>query len=97
MNISKAIDKAYEAMGFRELAAAPVGAIAGVSGEDAKKLATLNVKTIADFAELDGSKLAPGDLEVLGACFNVKDAPGLDALKPYKWAKAIVLFSAVEE
>lgn len=97
MNINKAIDKAYEAMGFKELASAPVDAIAGVSGEDAKKLAKLKVATIADFAGLDGSKLAPKDLEVLGDCFNVKDAPGLDALKFYKWAKAIVLFSASEE
>ena len=31
MNINKAIVKAYEAMGFKELAAAPVDAIAGVS------------------------------------------------------------------
>ena len=39
VNINKAIVKAYEAMGFKELAAAPVDAIAGVSEEDAKKLA----------------------------------------------------------
>ena len=97
VNINNAIDKAYEAMGFKELASAPVDAIAGVSGEDAKKLAKLKVATIADFAGLDGSKLTPKDLEVLGACFNVKDAPGLDALRFYKWAKAIVLFSAAEE
>ena len=97
VNINKAIDKAYEAMGFKELASAPVDAIAGVSGEDAKKLAKLKVATIADFAGLDGSKLTPKDLEVLGACFNVNDAPGLDALRFYKWAKAIVLFSAAEE
>ena len=97
MNINKAIVKAYEAMGFKELAAAPVDAIAGVSEEDGKKLAKMKVKTIADFAGLDSSKLTPKDLEILGACFNLKDAPGLDALKFYKWAKAIVLFSAAEK
>ena len=79
------------------LEGAPVDAIAGVSEEDAKKLEKLKVKTIADFAGLDSSKLTPKDVEVLGACFNVKDAPGLDALKFYKWAKAIVLFSAAEK
>ncbi len=97
MNINKAVDKAYEAMGFRELAAAPVGALSGVSGEDAKKLAGLKVSTIADFAALDGTALAPKDLEVLRACFGVKDACEFEALKYYKWAKAIVLFSAVEQ
>ena len=53
MNINKFIDKEYESKSFKELAKAPVQAIAGVSEGDAKLLKdAFNVKTVSDLAKL---------------------------------------------
>ena len=59
MNIDKYVDKKYEKMSFKELAHAPVDAIAGVSAADAEKLKeAFGVKTVADFANLKYVKWA---------------------------------------
>jgi hypothetical protein len=56
MNINKFIDKKYEKLTFKELAAAPVDAIAGISAGDVKLLReAFNVKTISDLAKLPSS------------------------------------------
>jgi hypothetical protein len=56
MNINKFIDKKYEKLTFKELAAAPVDAIAGISAGDVKLLKEVfNVKTISDLAKLPSS------------------------------------------
>jgi hypothetical protein len=56
MNINKLIDKKYEKLTFKELAAAPVDAIAGISAGDVKLLKEVfNVKTISDLAKLPSS------------------------------------------
>jgi hypothetical protein len=53
MNLSKAVDKAYEGKSFKELANAPVEALQGLSAGDAKLLLeAFHVKTIADLARL---------------------------------------------
>jgi hypothetical protein len=53
MDISKALDKAYEKKTFKELLDCPVSALQGVSEEDGKKLKeAFNVKTIKDLAKL---------------------------------------------
>jgi hypothetical protein len=53
MNINKLIDKKYEKLTLKELAAAPVDAIAGISAADVKILKEVfNVKTISDLAKL---------------------------------------------
>ena len=49
MNINKCIDKAYEKKTLKEIAAAPVDALQGVSAKDAELLkAAFNVKTVSD-------------------------------------------------
>lgn len=59
MNIDKALDKAWEGKSFKELADAPVDALAGVSAKDAEALmAAFGVKTIRDLANLKYSKWA---------------------------------------
>jgi hypothetical protein len=59
MNIDKFLDKKYEKMTLKEVANAPVDAIAGVSESDAKLLKeAFNVKTVADFANLKYVKWA---------------------------------------
>jgi len=56
MNINKLIDKKYEKLTFKELAAAPVDAIAGISAGDVKLLKEVfNVKTISDLAKMPSS------------------------------------------
>jgi predicted RecB family nuclease len=51
MNIDKALDKAYEGKHFRELADAPVAALAGVTEADAKRLEeAFGIKTVRDLA-----------------------------------------------
>ena len=53
MNINKIVDKKYEKMSLKELVNAPVDAIQGLSGNDAKLLKeAFNVKTISDLAKL---------------------------------------------
>lgn len=59
MNISKAVDKAYEGKSLKELADAPVSALQGLSEGDAKLLAeAFNVKTVKDLANLKYVKWA---------------------------------------
>ncbi|TGN17318.1 hypothetical protein [Leptospira idonii] len=59
MNISKAVDKAYEGKSFKEIADAPVDALQGVSEGDAKHLKeAFNVKTVKDLANLKYVKWA---------------------------------------
>ena len=53
MNLNKALDKAYEGKSFKDLADSPVDALAGVSANDAKLLASaFGVKTVRDLANL---------------------------------------------
>jgi len=53
MNINKFLDKKYEKLSLKELTAAPVDAIAGISEGDAKLLKeAFRIKTIADLAKL---------------------------------------------
>lgn len=53
MNLNKALDKAYEGKSLKELADAPVSALAGVSEADAELLAkAFKVKTVRDLAQL---------------------------------------------
>jgi len=59
MNINKFLDKKYEKMTLKELTAAPVDAIAGISEGDAKLLKeAFNVKTVKDLAKLKYVKWA---------------------------------------
>jgi hypothetical protein len=59
MDISKALDKAYEKKTYQELVDCPVSALQGVSEGDALKLkAAFNVKTIKDLAKLKYVKWA---------------------------------------
>ena len=49
MNISKALDKAYEGKSLKEILDAPVDALQGVSEGDALKLKeAFNIKTVRD-------------------------------------------------
>jgi hypothetical protein len=59
MNIDKFLDKKYEKLTLKELTAAPVDAIAGISEGDAKLLKeAFNVKTVKDLAKLKYVKWA---------------------------------------
>jgi hypothetical protein len=59
MNINKFLDKKYEKLTLKELTAAPVDAIAGISEGDAKLLKeAFNVKTVQDLAKLKYVKWA---------------------------------------
>ena len=59
MNIDKCVVKKYEKMKLKEIAAAPVDALQGVSEGDAKLLKeAFNVKTVSDFANLKYVKWA---------------------------------------
>ncbi len=59
MNIGKALVKAYEGKPLKKLVDAPVDALQGVSGNDAKLLnEAFNVKTIGDLANLKYVKWA---------------------------------------
>ena len=50
-DLAKFLDKAYENMDFKELAAAPVSALQGVSDGDAEHLkAAFNINSIHDLA-----------------------------------------------
>ncbi|RYZ17313.1 MAG: hypothetical protein EOO70_02295 [Myxococcaceae bacterium] len=48
INVNKAVDKAYETKSLKEIAAAPVSALEGLSDEQGKLLGQLGIKTIAD-------------------------------------------------
>jgi hypothetical protein len=49
MNINKAVDKAYETKSLKEIAAAPVDALEGVTASDAELLMkAFGIKTIHD-------------------------------------------------
>jgi hypothetical protein len=51
MNINKALDKAWEGKPFKEIAEAPVSALAGVTEKDAELLAqAFGIKTVRDMA-----------------------------------------------
>jgi hypothetical protein len=53
MNIDKALMKEYESKSLKEIADAPVDAIAGISESDAEHLkAAFGVKTVRDLATL---------------------------------------------
>lgn len=59
MNIDTVVDKEYVGKCFRELAAAPLNALKGVSAADARALAkAFNVGTVRELAELDFVKWA---------------------------------------
>ena len=59
MNINKALDNAWEGKPFKELAEAPVSALAGVTEKDAERLAqALGIKTIRDMANNKSFKWA---------------------------------------
>ena len=59
MNIDKFVDKKYEKLSLKEIAVAPVDAIAGISEGDAKLLKqAFNVKTVSDLAKLKYVKWA---------------------------------------
>ncbi len=59
MNLNKALDKAYEGKSLKEIADAPVDALAGVSENDAKLLLeAFKVKTVRDLANLKYVKWA---------------------------------------
>ena len=59
MNIDKFVVKKYENLTLKEVAAAPVDAIAGISEGDAKLLKeAFHVKTVADLAKLKYVKWA---------------------------------------
>jgi len=59
MNISKAVDKAWEQKTLKEIADAPVSAIAGITEKDAELLrAAFKVKTVRDLAKLKHVKWA---------------------------------------
>jgi hypothetical protein len=59
MNVDKFVVKKYEKMSFKELAKAPVDALAGVSEGDAELLReAFSVKTVYDLAKLKYVKWA---------------------------------------
>lgn len=59
MNIDTIVDKAYHGKSFRDLAAAPVSALQGVSDDDAKALNdAFGVRTISELADLNAVKWA---------------------------------------
>ncbi len=59
MNIDTIVDKAYHGKSFRDLAAAPVSALHGVTDADAKALnAAFGVSTISELADLNAVKWA---------------------------------------
>jgi hypothetical protein len=59
MNINKLVDKKYEKMTLKQIAAAPVDAIQGISEKDAIALKeAFKVKTVADLAKLKYVKWA---------------------------------------
>ncbi|MDR2953265.1 MAG: hypothetical protein LBU82_08500 [Treponema sp.] len=59
MNINKFVDKKYEKLSLKELAAAPVEAIAGITEDDAALLKkAFKVKTVAELAKLKYVKWA---------------------------------------
>jgi len=59
MNINKIVDKAYEKKTFKEIAAAPVSALQGVSEGDEELLKkAFKVKTVSDLAKLKYVKWA---------------------------------------
>jgi hypothetical protein len=53
MNINRSVIKAYRDKSLKDIADAPVEALAGVSPEDARKLhETFKVRTVRDLAKL---------------------------------------------
>jgi len=51
INVNKAVDKAYETKSLKEIAAAPVAALEGLSDEQGKLLEKLGIKTIRDLGD----------------------------------------------
>lgn len=51
MNINKLVDKDFEKKTFKEIADAPVSALAGISEEKGKIFEQLGIKTIRDLAK----------------------------------------------
>ncbi|SFM50955.1 hypothetical protein [Rugamonas rubra] len=87
MNIDTVVDQAYLGKSFRELAAAPLSALRGVSAADAKALAkAFNVTTVRELAELDYVKWARA-ITTLAEC----EQPGSGEL-----ARETLLDEAVE-
>lgn len=67
VNLSKALDKAYEDKSVAEILDAPVSALAGVSAGDAEHLAAaFGIKTVGDLGRNKYFALA-GALVTLGA------------------------------
>ena len=59
MNIDKIIDKNYAGKCFRDLASAPLSALRGLSGKDAKALQdAFNITTVRELADLEFVKWA---------------------------------------
>jgi hypothetical protein len=59
MNVNKFVDKKYEKMTFKQIAASPVEAIQGISDKGAAALKdSFKVKTVADLAKLKYVKWA---------------------------------------
>mmetsp|Transcript_19203 Transcript_19203/g.31892 ORF Transcript_19203/g.31892 Transcript_19203/m.31892 type:complete len:184 (+) Transcript_19203:37-588(+) len=58
MNISKAVDKAYETKSLKEISEAPVAALMGLSDEKGALFRTFGVTTVADLAGLKYCKWA---------------------------------------
>lgn len=51
INVNKAVDKAFETKTLKEIAAAPVSALEGLSDAHGELLAKLGIKTIRDLGE----------------------------------------------
>ncbi len=59
MNINAAVDKSYEGKSLREIAAAPVSALQGVTEKDAELLQqAFGVKTVGDLGKLKFARWA---------------------------------------
>jgi hypothetical protein len=87
MNLDTVVDQAYLGKNFRELAAAPISALRGVSAADARALAkAFNVTTVRELAELDYVKWARA-ITTLAEC----EQPGSGEL-----ARETLLDEAVE-
>ena len=64
INVNKAVDKAYESKTLKEICAAPVSAIEGLTDEHGKVLEKLGIKTIGDLGEWKYAKWARAIVEL---------------------------------
>ncbi|KAL7558436.1 hypothetical protein ACA910_015777 [Epithemia clementina (nom. ined.)] len=64
MNIDNALDKEYETKSLKELLAAPLSALEGLTEEADATLAELHIKTIQDLAEFKYAKWAEAIVEL---------------------------------